>query len=87
MLRSSVARQQCAGLELAVGLFRVGSVTAFQSESGRWIEDSALCQKQRQDIIVCRFLCTSLKSFGSDGGINGLVSSSGPTCAPSEPLM
>lgn len=28
MLRSSVARQQCAGLELAVGLFRVGSVTA-----------------------------------------------------------
>lgn len=72
VLRSSVARQQCAGLELAVGLFRVGSVTAFQSESGRWIEDSALCQKQRQDIIVCRFLCTWLKSFGSDGGITGL---------------
>lgn len=48
----------------------MGSVTAFQSESGRSVEDSALCQKQHQDIILCWFLCTSLPSFGSDGGIN-----------------
>lgn len=63
------------------------AVWQFQSESVRSIEDSALCQKQRQDIILCWFLCTLLPSFGSDGAIKGLVSSTGPTCVPSEPLM
>lgn len=40
------------------------------SESGRSFEDSALCQKQRQDIVSGWLLRTLFPSFGSDGGIN-----------------
>lgn len=53
VLRSSVARQRRAGLSFAGGLFWV---TAFQSKSGRSIEDSALCQKQRPYIFFAGFV-------------------------------